>query len=195
MSMDNTLILTLFLIFFSLVIQMCNPDIRVAYLCIAFGNFIFYNRYCKMVLQIDSITLLLNRKCYDANLGNMDLNSIILFFDVDNFKNVNDVYGHLIGDFCLKEISQIIREVYDKYGCCYRIGGDEFSVILSNYNGDIKILNDMFIQKLNEKCDKDSRIPDVSIGWSYYNENFSYMPDVIKEADFMMYENKRKKLK
>ena len=53
-------------------------------------------------------------------------------FDVDNFKQINDHYGHVQGDVCLAEIAECIKKVYANDGYCYRTGGDEFCVLLKN---------------------------------------------------------------
>ena len=50
--------------------------------------------------------------------------------DANDFKLINDTYGHQCGDWALAKISEAILNVYSKVGFCYRIGGDEFCVIL-----------------------------------------------------------------
>ena len=57
---------------------------------------------------------------------------MLIVFDVDDFKHVNDVYGHVKGDLCLSVIANCIKGAYAQYGYCYRIGGDEFCVLLKN---------------------------------------------------------------
>ena len=59
-------------------------------------------------------------------------NGMLIVFDVVDFKHVNDVYGHVKGDLCLSIIANCIKKAYAKYGYCYRIGGDEFCVLLKN---------------------------------------------------------------
>ena len=55
---------------------------------------------------------------------------VLVVFDVDSFKQINDRYGHLQGDVCLAEIADCIKKAYARCGYCYRIGGDEFCVLL-----------------------------------------------------------------
>ena len=57
---------------------------------------------------------------------------LLIVFDVDNFKQVNDCYGHLQGDACLAAIAACLKKAYARCGYCYRIGGDEFCVLLKN---------------------------------------------------------------
>ncbi len=56
----------------------------------------------------------------------------VLFLDVDNFKTVNDTYGHAVGDFVIKTLSEILTNATRLIDSCYRIGGDEFAIILIN---------------------------------------------------------------
>jgi len=56
----------------------------------------------------------------------------ILLLDIDNFKFVNDTYGHLVGDFVIKTLSEILTNSTRLIDTCYRIGGDEFAIILIN---------------------------------------------------------------
>ncbi len=54
---------------------------------------------------------------------------MLVVFDVDDFKQINDRYGHMKGDLCLADIAECIKKAYASFGYCYRIGGDEFCVI------------------------------------------------------------------
>ena len=54
---------------------------------------------------------------------------MLIVFDLDNFKYINDTYGHQAGDQCLKVIAECLKKAYSRYGNCYRIGGDEFCVL------------------------------------------------------------------
>ena len=65
------------------------------------GNLLLYIRYYKMVLQVDAVTQLLNRRCYDVSITDMSSRAVILYFDIDKFKQINDIYGHSLSDLCL----------------------------------------------------------------------------------------------
>jgi diguanylate cyclase (GGDEF)-like protein len=60
----------------------------------------------------------------------------LVVFDIDNFKKINDTYGHLAGDFILKELVNIINKTKRKEDIFARIGGEEFGLILKNINKD-----------------------------------------------------------
>ena len=62
---------------------------------------------------------------------------MLIVFDLDNFKYINDTYGHQAGDQCLKVIAECLKKAYSRYGNCYRIGGDEF-VFLSTVSDSEK---------------------------------------------------------
>ena len=190
-GIDSVLLLTLFMLIVGIGIQFIYSDIRIDYLCIAVGNMLFYIRYYKIMLQVDAVTRLLNRRCYDVNVTDIGSRAVILFFDIDKFKLVNDTYGHTVGDLCLKNVAHKLRKIYGKYGLCYRIGGDEFCVILQNNIEKTEELNHEFEDKIIKMQKEDDRISGVPMGYSYYDSSTSHIWNVIEEADAMLYRNKK----
>lgn len=79
-----------------------------------------YNRH-RLAQEIDGILA-------EADHCNVPISLIML--DIDNFKNVNDKYGHLVGDEVLKEISQIVKRLIRKADKLFRVGGEEFLILL-----------------------------------------------------------------
>ena len=82
---------------------------------------------------IDHVTGLANRRelmrvLADRNLINA--NSKLLLLDLDFFKKVNDLYGHVVGDEVLKKVEAIIQSCAPEGSCCARLGGDEFAVLI-----------------------------------------------------------------
>ena len=82
---------------------------------------------------IDHVTGLANRRelmrvLADRNLINA--NSKLLLLDLDFFKKVNDLYGHVVGDEVLKKVAAIIQSCAPEGSCCARLGGDEFAVLI-----------------------------------------------------------------
>ena len=77
-----------------------------------------YILYSELTQKIDTLTHLLNRRSYESRPASLRGHAVIYYFDVDEFKSVNDTFGHGVGDAVLAEV-----------GYCYRIGGDEFCVI------------------------------------------------------------------
>ena len=83
--------------------------------------------------------------------------------DVDYFKQVNDRYGHLQGDVCLAEIARCIKKAYAHCGYCYRIGGDEFCVLLKNADREARCAQE-FERQLALRREVVHCLPRVSLG-------------------------------
>ena len=91
----------------------------------------------------DPLTSLLNRgatmQALDVEITRADRHKntlFVAFIDIDHFKKVNDVHGHLAGDTVLREVSQRIVETIRPYDTLGRYGGEEFLLLLSNCEGD-----------------------------------------------------------
>ncbi|MGN0804618.1 MAG: GGDEF domain-containing protein [Candidatus Coproplasma sp.] len=190
-GIDATLIAALLLIIAGITIQMIESDIRVDFLTIAIGNVILYVRYGNSIMRIDSLTKLFNRRCYEIYLLSAPKTSSIIFFDVNNFKDINDKYGHAVGDVCLAKIAEAINEVYGKYGSCFRIGGDEFCVVLTKNRQHIERLNEKFENVIAQLHAKDETIPFVALGYTDREPSDASIEDTVKRADTMMYSAKK----
>lgn len=189
-GVDRVLILTLLIVGLGIAIQFLFPSIRVDFLCIAISNLLFYIRHYKMVLQVDAVTGLLTRRCYDVSIAELESAAGILLFDVDKFKQVNDTYGHSVGDLCLRRIGDILQQVYGSSGCCYRVGGDEFCVILHRNWNQIPALNQQFGDAVAALRASDSRMPGVSVGYAIFYPIDLHIRNAIDAADEMLYRNK-----
>lgn len=93
----------------------------------------------KQLTLIDPLTKVFNRKAYDATME--DVISVynryktpfsLILFDIDNFKQINDNYGHIIGDNVLKELVDLVKLNIRDTDTLYRIGGEEFTIICKN---------------------------------------------------------------
>jgi len=115
-------------------------------------------------------------------------NFITLFIDLDDFKMVNDKYGHAAGDMVLKETSDRLKRIIRRYDIAARYGGDEFVVILLEIPMEPAIL---LAKKIIEAI-KNIEVKDVNAGISasigiheFASENYADNP--IQEADRAMY--------
>lgn len=143
-----------------------------------------------MVLQTDGLTQLVNRLGYEHYLARLRVPATILMFDVDRFKDVNDCHGHLMGDACLRTIAGCIRRAYGNYGTCFRIGGDEFCVILTRRNAQYNTMTEIFQHLMDAARAENPVLPTVSVGCSHFNPSTDDLAESLARADARMYQNK-----
>jgi len=118
----------------------------------------------------------------------------VAFFDMDNLKLLNDVYGHGVGDKAIKIIARIIRDNIRKTDIPARFGGDEFAVIFKNCSKDA--IEDR-IKNIKQLIEKESQLqlPEkirVSCGIAVYPDDTTSLDELLKIADMRMYEEKLK---
>lgn len=99
-----------------------------------------------LLANIDDITGLLNRKAFNARLAEAVARQrgsgrgfALLLMDLDRFKNVNDLFGHGVGDELLTEIARRLRANLSEGDVIARLGGDEFAVILAEVRASVQI--------------------------------------------------------
>lgn len=187
------LLATLIFLMLGIGFQMVKSEIRTVYMAVAISNYFFYTHRCTMILQLDGLTHLLNRRCFEKDIEKMKPPVRLLLIDVDNFKGLNDTYGHIFGDTCLKEISAMIESVFRKYGVCYRYGGDEFCVILTKRSQDPGELIRALTERIDRRRGEDPRFPGVCIGDSGAWTQGEHILDTIETADHMLYRAKSEK--
>jgi diguanylate cyclase (GGDEF)-like protein len=121
----------------------------------------------------------------------------ICMFDCDNLKVINDNYGHEKGDVYLKTAAKAICEVF-QHSPVFRIGGDEFTLILLNedFKNRTELINLFKVNcnTVNEQAKNDWEQIHISIGLAISElSNMASVDDVMRKADQLMYENKRKR--
>ena len=171
-------------------LQMLNSEIRVDFMCVAISNLLLYNYRGNIVNHIDMTTQLLNRICYERKIENIKTSAYVLIFDINKFKQINDTYGHAEGDRCLMLVAQQIHAVYGKHGSCYRIGGDEFCVIMHKHLDKLDDLNCKFHNSLDKLTADNVNLYGVAVGYALYDNKQTDIRTVIAEADEKMYQNK-----
>ena len=118
-----------------------------------------------------------------------------MMLDIDHFKKINDTYGHLAGDFVLKEIAKIIKDSIRKSDICGRFGGEEFVIVLPNtkLSGAMKLAERIRETIQNHTFDFNGKKINVtvSIGITSVGVNDSY-ESLISRADEALYEAKEK---
>lgn len=115
----------------------------------------------------------------------------LLILDIDDFKKVNDQYGHQKGDNVLMKLGKIINGSKRYLDICARYGGEEFAIILPHSNSkDAKIISERLRKKVKVFFQNDVKIT-ISIGFSNCPESSIILEDLIKKADDALYESKR----
>ena len=173
----------------STMIQVVFPQVHVTWLCVTLLSMLYFT-YCNgMWQQLDGLTGLLNQKSYLNFTASISKSGTLIVLDVDDFKLVNDNYGHLVGDQCLEEIAACMKRVYSKVGFCYRIGGDEFCVLL-DASADPKGCCATLMRELDARRKTMDVLPYVSVGTAPFAPDDDMLA-VKAAADNNMYETKR----
>lgn len=153
--------------------------------------------YFKALAGTDDATGLKNRltlkdKLVLYNKRIEDISAVVL--DVNNLKAVNDTLGHSAGDALIQECANLIRENFEDLGDCYRLGGDEFLVVLHGVPKSLvlKRLNQLALEMKKDRpgaaCKKSMAIGTASYE-PYYDRD---VEDIIRRADKLMYQEKKK---
>jgi len=155
-------------------------------------------RKLKKLVNIDSLTRIFNRHMLDATLdteialvqrhGNP---LCVVFFDIDDFKNINDRYGHKVGDSILKELSQLIAKMIRKSDVFGRWGGDEFLLILLETKEEDALI---FAEHLDKVIQEHHFRRDISISCSFgvtCYKNGDTRESLMSRVDKYFYNTKR----
>jgi len=143
----------------------------------------------------DQLTSLYNRRGYHKNIEKMRENhGAILMCDIDNFKKVNDLYGHYAGDFTIQEVAKNIQNSVREDDIVVRWGGEEFFVFLSEVTPDEAYNIAEKLRKTIESLDiryEEHAVISVtlSIGVAVINDEH-YLENAIGNADNAMYVSK-----
>ena len=115
----------------------------------------------------------------------------IFFIDIDNFKIINDTYGHSIGDKIINLVAQRLQKNIRKNDTISRIGGDEFIIVIEDIleEKDIKKIASKIISDFTEPIKLEEYLFDttISMGISIFPNNGLTVEDLIKQADTAMY--------
>nr|WP_300003240.1 diguanylate cyclase [Tissierella sp.] len=154
------------------------------------------NYMLKNISTTDKLTGTLNRKYFESRLVKFieddietDLEFTLLMIDIDNFKQINDSYGHLKGDEILKSLGMQFKENTRSTDLVCRYGGDEFIIALLNTN----IEEGSYIaEKIRNQIENTSftgieNITSLTIGASHYPTHSRFKKELIKKADDALY--------
>jgi diguanylate cyclase (GGDEF)-like protein len=151
-------------------------------------------RHLRKAAHTDSLTGLANRRSINETVEGWQEDEIaysVILIDLDNFKQVNDTYGHLMGDRVLIYLAEQIREIAGKDDVCCRLGGEEFMLLLPHSDTHNAIL---LAEKLRTRIERQispsGQPVTLSLGVASYPESTDDSDEVFQLADIAMYHSK-----
>lgn len=142
----------------------------------------------------DALTGLFNRGAYDLLMESADRDHMaLLLIDVDYFKEVNDTYGHAVGDKILRKVAEILKESFRSVDILCRIGGDEFAVVMTRVSSE---MSQLVINKISRANDilrnPDDDLPPVSLSVGVaFSDRENPQGDIFHDADTALYRVKK----
>ena len=165
-----------------------------------------YQEQLKYQAFYDSLTGLSNResltysiKQFMNKINRSKEYGILLFIDLDNFKNINDSLGHNIGDSILKIFSQRVKSILRKEDVFSRLGGDEFVILIEQTDNNISKINESALtisDKIHDivkkaiKVETNTLYITLSLGIKILQADEENINTILKHADIAMYQSK-----
>lgn len=179
-----------------------NDDLSATYeeLYASYEEVEFQNEQIQQLINIDALTGLDNRYAIsnkiDQLIGRCEVSEkiAIMFLDVDNFKDINDMFGHDVGDEVIKITGQRLKSLLSEEIFIGRFGGDEFLIVYKDYDGDKEL--EKLINRVREAFSSQIFINGrkfyltVSIGIVEYPKHGRSQKELIKRADISLYKAK-----
>lgn len=151
----------------------------------------------KQLAETDPLTGVLNRRAFQNQIKSSFISGqvgILIMIDIDNFKHINDYFGHDTGDEVLRALSDTLKSSFSSSDIIGRFGGDEFAVFFSNEQVNkeqIMQKTSAFYQALSYRIFSHKTLPDfsVSIGIAY-KSSYTDFSKLYKDADTALYQAK-----
>jgi len=149
----------------------------------------------------DELTGLFNRKQFNRDLKSAysafvrsGINSAIVTYDFDHFKNINDVYGHAMGDEVLRQAANLVRHQLRPSDHAYRLGGEEFAILLrgtsiTNARNFAERIREI-IQAARFRVGDVRACATISLGIAEFRPSDSCFEDALKRTDEALYQSK-----
>lgn len=177
----------------------------ILYLILSFILFMFVlwhlNQYSRnsMKAKVDIMTGTLNKNAFRKNViknlkNKKNKIQAIIVVDINDFKSINDTYGHLAGDSVILELSKRLTSILRSKDLLARWGGDEFAIYLYNLNDIVDINN--IVKRIYHVVEAPIEVSSISInasvalGYAMYPNDGMNFEELYKKADMMMYYNK-----
>lgn len=151
----------------------------------------------ELMSRTDPLTGLQNTRHLSEVLAGINKNAescresvTLVYLDINDFKVVNDIHGHLHGDEVLRVVANAIKKVSRAEDHCFRYGGDEFCILMAMCTKEQAI--DVYGKRLLKEINKQESGLSISIGYAQSGpDNYLSTEALIREADEKMYVNKR----
>ncbi|MEC4561605.1 GGDEF domain-containing protein [Pseudomonas inefficax] len=149
----------------------------------------------------DPLTALYNRRALEVRAGSFfkavdsAQPGALLLIDIDNFKLVNDLYGHVAGDRLLIALSEMIRTVLPERSLAARLGGDEFVILLCGASSErVMELGGLLREQFQQYASRTVPTPQpvtLSIGANLFDQPPTSLAALIEQGDVALYQSKR----
>lgn len=157
-----------------------------------------YDKKMELLIYYDELTKLPNRKMLSKKVKELKVINkefALIFLDLNKFKQVNDLFGHLTGDELLKSFSNKVKSAIKDDDMIIRYSGDEFIILYTDYKDEeelISFYHNKIIELFNKPIaiNKNNISIEFSAGVAIYPKDGADLDELINKSDFMMYENK-----
>jgi diguanylate cyclase (GGDEF)-like protein/PAS domain S-box-containing protein len=142
----------------------------------------------------DFLTGLWNRRQFSNDLSTWETHRqsemILMMLDINGLKMINDAFGYTVGDETIRKIAAVLKRECEGFGTPYRIGGDEFAILLSGKSAEqAEALKQLIIDRVAELVT--SNVPiSIAVGFASKKDAETSVDDLIKEAESFMYKRK-----
>jgi len=154
-------------------------------------------KHFKLLAETDKLTGIYNRSGFDKALkkylkNNPDKNCIVAELDIDDFKFINDIYGHEAGDEALRSLASYMKEYFPTDAVIGRNGGDEFVAFIPNHTGEtahnkLEEFTKLHMSFLNKN---EQHSFTISLGYAEYPKQARTREELLRYADAALYEVK-----
>ena len=180
------------------IVQGLRYGISVGWFCTSLAFFFIQMQMQSMSAFLDDLSGLYNRRYYNhfiQKIANSRTTKVIsgVMLDVNNFKRINDRYGHLAGDNAIRNLGKILANISSEHSTSFRLSGDEFVIISPGYREvqTQRLIQDF--QRSVEAFNRNSGLPyalSVSVGYTVF-ETANFDSDrFLHQMDMKMYEAK-----
>ena len=146
----------------------------------------------RRLADIDPLTGLYNRRKLRSFINELgEAEGVVVFIDINNFKKVNDDWGHQAGDRCLRKLAELLKDIFRGEDGIFRYGGDEFLLVIPRVDRDVVAERLKKLKRILQQPGKEHIPINLSIGMGEFGIGKTFS-EAINEADEEMYRSKEK---